>query len=227
MRTVPEATMRQWIAQTPALAPAESAFRSADAARWVLDAAAHQKPDLFRKLVQDSKLEPERLSLFAFLLGAYASAVVDNARELAGSDRRLEQIEFDEATGTLVAHRLLTEQGLSQLLAWQSGKVDLTGKPLFSALDELGRYQPTEVTFAYQDKDMRQMRIGGLVVSTNMDDFLDWLALKHGIQHKRTSGAHGAEEIHAGGMVDFDFEEGRIKIQNRVEILELEGIAMG
>src|SRR5438105_9420596 len=36
----------------------------------VLDAAKHLKADLFRKLVQDTKLEPERLALFAFLLGA-------------------------------------------------------------------------------------------------------------------------------------------------------------
>ncbi len=38
--------------------------------REILDAAAQLKPDVFRKLVQDPKLEPERLSLFAFLLGA-------------------------------------------------------------------------------------------------------------------------------------------------------------
>jgi len=109
--------------------------------------------------------------------------------------RRLEQIEFDEATGTLVSRRLLTEQGLSQLLAWLSGKVDLTNKPLSGALEELARYQPTEETFVYQDKDVRQMRIGGLVLSTNMDDFLDWLALKHSIQHKRTTNAHGGVVI--------------------------------
>jgi hypothetical protein len=36
----------------------------------VLEAAGQLKPDLFRKLLKDPKLEPERLSLFAFLLGA-------------------------------------------------------------------------------------------------------------------------------------------------------------
>ena len=38
--------------------------------REVLDAAKSLKPDVFRKLVQDQKLVPERLALFAFLLGA-------------------------------------------------------------------------------------------------------------------------------------------------------------
>jgi hypothetical protein len=36
----------------------------------VLQAAASLKPDVFRRLVKDPKLEPERLGLFAFLLGA-------------------------------------------------------------------------------------------------------------------------------------------------------------
>ncbi len=36
----------------------------------VMEVAAHLKPDVFRKLVKDPKVEPERLSLFAFLLGA-------------------------------------------------------------------------------------------------------------------------------------------------------------
>jgi hypothetical protein len=36
----------------------------------VMAVAAHLKPDIFRKLVKDPRMEPERLSLFAFLLGA-------------------------------------------------------------------------------------------------------------------------------------------------------------
>jgi hypothetical protein len=36
----------------------------------VMEVAAHLKPDVFRKLVKDAKVESERLSLFAFLLGA-------------------------------------------------------------------------------------------------------------------------------------------------------------
>ena len=55
---------------------AEEAFmqfaQSSD--REVLDTAKHLKPDPFRKLVQDPKLDPERLSLFAFLLGASGAA---------------------------------------------------------------------------------------------------------------------------------------------------------
>jgi hypothetical protein len=38
--------------------------------REILAAASTLKPDVFRKLVKEPRLEPERLSLFAFLLGA-------------------------------------------------------------------------------------------------------------------------------------------------------------
>jgi hypothetical protein len=38
--------------------------------REVMEVAAHLKPDVFRRLVKDPRVEPERLSLFAFLLGA-------------------------------------------------------------------------------------------------------------------------------------------------------------
>ena len=41
--------------------------------REVLEVAASLKPDVFRKLVKDPRIEPERLSLFAFLLGATGS----------------------------------------------------------------------------------------------------------------------------------------------------------
>jgi hypothetical protein len=39
----------------------------------VLELARSLKPEMFRKLVKDPRLEPERLSLFAFLLGATGS----------------------------------------------------------------------------------------------------------------------------------------------------------
>jgi len=119
----------------------------------------------------------------------------ESAWKAAPTFRRLEQIEFDDTTGTLVARRILTERDLSQFMAWQNGEVDLTNKPLSDALQELSRYQPADVTFAYQDKEMRRMRVGGLVGSTHLDDFLVWLEVKHGIQHKQTSGVHGEAVI--------------------------------
>jgi hypothetical protein len=55
---------------------ADEAFLAFAAAndKEVLEAAPSLKPDVFRKLVQDRKIDAERLSLFAFLLGATGEA---------------------------------------------------------------------------------------------------------------------------------------------------------
>lgn len=56
---------------SPDRAVAEEAFLLFAQAndKEVMEVAARLKPDVFRKLVKEPKLEPERLSLFAFLLG--------------------------------------------------------------------------------------------------------------------------------------------------------------
>jgi len=108
---------------------------------------------------------------------------------------RLQQVEFDESSGTLYVRSPLTEQGLSQFMAWQRGEVDLTNKPLWEVLRELSRYQPTDSTFVLQDKEMRQMRLGGRLESTHMGDFLVWLEREHGIRHAVTGGSNGKTVI--------------------------------
>jgi transmembrane sensor len=108
---------------------------------------------------------------------------------------RLQQVEYDESSGVLYQRAPLTDQGLSQFMAWQRGELDLTNMPLWEVLRELSRYQPTESTFILQDKDMRQLRLGGLLKSTNMRDVLDWLEHEHGIRHKDTRGANGKTVI--------------------------------
>jgi len=119
----------------------------------------------------------------------------ESAWKSAPMFRRLEQVEFDETTGTLTNRRLLTERDLSQFMAWQIGEVDLTDKALSDALQELSRHQASDLRFTFQDREMRQMRVGGRVESTHLADFLDWLAQKHGIQHKLSHGPHGEAVI--------------------------------
>jgi ferric-dicitrate binding protein FerR (iron transport regulator) len=108
---------------------------------------------------------------------------------------RLQQVEFDESSGMLYVRSPLTEQGLSQFMAWQRGEVDLTNKPLWEVLRELARYQPTDSTFVLQDKEMRRMRLGGRLESTHMGDFLVWLEREHGIRHSITGGPNGTTVI--------------------------------
>lgn len=108
---------------------------------------------------------------------------------------RLQQIEYDESSRALYQRAPLTDQGLSQFMAWQRGELDLTNMPLWAVLQELSRYQPTDSTFIWQDKEMRQLRLGGLLKSTNMGDFLVWLEHEHGIRHKIAGGANGKRVI--------------------------------
>jgi ferric-dicitrate binding protein FerR (iron transport regulator) len=85
----------------------------------------------------------------------------------------------------------LTEQGLSQLMAWQNGEIDLTGRSLNEALNEFSRYQPGEMRFNIPDREIRQLQFGGRIESGHFEDFLESLAKLHGIQHKITRGPHG------------------------------------
>jgi ferric-dicitrate binding protein FerR (iron transport regulator) len=107
----------------------------------------------------------------------------------------LQQVEFDESTGALYERAMLTEQGLSQFMAWERGEVDLTNKPLWEVLQELSRYQPTDATFRFQDRQMRRMLLGGRLESTHMGDFLVWLEREHGIRHTVAGGSNGKTVI--------------------------------
>jgi transmembrane sensor len=102
---------------------------------------------------------------------------------------RPQQIEFDEATGTLLERPRLTEQGLNQFMAWQQGRIDLTDKSLSEAMQEFSRYQ--SIDFSFQDREMRQLHVGGLIQTTQLSDFLDSLSSVYGIHHTLTPGPDG------------------------------------
>ena len=120
----------------------------------------------------------------------FSQAGAEAAWNAAPEYHRLQQVEFDEATGTLHERHTLTDQGLSQLLAWRRGRIDLNGRTLSEALEEFSRYQPIE-TFNIQDKALRAFKVGGLLESTNLMDFLDALEFRYHIHHTLKSGADG------------------------------------
>jgi transmembrane sensor len=116
-----------------------------------------------------------RVKVMALTDGAslqkFNHAQAESAWKAAPEYHRLQQVEFDETTGTLHERRMLTEQRLSQLLAWQTGFIDLTDRPLGEALEEFSRYQPIK-TFKFQDETLRAFHVGGLLQSTHLTDFL-------------------------------------------------------
>jgi ferric-dicitrate binding protein FerR (iron transport regulator) len=113
-------------------------------------------------------------------------AEADGTWKVAPEFHRLQQVEFDEATGTLSVLPVLTEQRLSQLLAWRRGRLDLTARTLPEALGEFSRYQPIS-RFSYSDKSFNELRVGGNMGVTNLDDFLDALEREFHIYHTKTS----------------------------------------
>jgi ferric-dicitrate binding protein FerR (iron transport regulator) len=119
----------------------------------------------------------------------FARAEADSAWKAAPEFHKLQQMEFDEATGTLHVLPVLTEQRLSQLLAWHQGRLDLTERTVGEALDEFARYQPIS-KFSYSDKSLSQIRVGGDMGFTHLDDFL--AALEHEFHiHHTTTGTDG------------------------------------
>ena len=112
-------------------------------------------------------------------------AEADSAWSAAPEYHRLQQLEFDEATGALHVLPALTEQGLAQLLAWRQGRIDLTGRTLGEALNEFSRYQPI-AGFNYSDKSLSEIRVGGDMEFNHLDDFLDALEREFHIHHTIT-----------------------------------------
>jgi transmembrane sensor len=115
----------------------------------------------------------------------FGLAEVDSAREAATELHRLQQVEFDEATGALHVLPALTEDGLSQLMAWREGRIDLDGMTLGEALAEFSRYQPI-AKFRYSDESLSKIRVGGYIESTHLDDFLVAVEHEFHIQHTIT-----------------------------------------
>ena len=117
-----------------------------------------------------------------------------SAWKAAPKFHRLQQVEFDETTGTLSARNSLTEDGLAQLLAWQRGRIDLNGRTLRDALTEFARYQPVD-RFNIPERSLRDFRVGGELDATSLKDFLDTLEFLHHIHHSVATTADGKVSI--------------------------------
>lgn len=103
----------------------------------------------------------------------------------------LQQVEFDEATGTILEHPELTAKELASLLAWQKGRIDLTGRTLDEALAEFSRYH-SNVRFRYPPA-IGSLAVGGYIKSDNVDALLDVLAADFEIH---------STEAEIGGQID-------------------------
>jgi transmembrane sensor len=111
-------------------------------------------------------------------------AEVNNAWERAPEFHARQQVEFHDETGALRLHPDLSEQRLSDLLAWQKGQIVLDGSTLGEALDEFSRYQRA-TRFSYSDRSLSGIRLTGTIESTRLDDFLTALEERH-IHHTIT-----------------------------------------
>jgi ferric-dicitrate binding protein FerR (iron transport regulator) len=98
--------------------------------------------------------------------------------------QKYQQVEFDEATRTLKPRPMLAEWRVSQLLAWQDGRIDLTGRRLSEALDEFARYQPIS-KFRYP-ASIGRLIVNGDLGFGNLDDFLEDLEKELHIYHTKT-----------------------------------------
>ena len=114
----------------------------------------------------------------------------DRAWSRAPAFHRLQQVEFDDATGTMHGPITLTEQRLSQLTAWRNGRIDLTDVTLQEALEEYARYQPIG-RFKYADDSLARIRLGGDMEIVNLNDFLGAIEHTFNIHHSTDLDADG------------------------------------
>ena len=112
----------------------------------------------------------------------------ENAQDL----HRLQQAEFNDSTGTLRVRPELSDEELSQRLAWQQGRIDLNGLTLAEATEEFSRYQPA-TRFRYSDLSLRQIRVGGSMDVGSLDDFL--MLLEHELHIRHTITQTGDETV--------------------------------
>jgi transmembrane sensor len=113
-----------------------------------------------------------------------------NTWQSAPEYKRLQQVEFDEATRQLHERHQLTEDRLAQLLAWQKGHINLNGLTVGEALNEFSRYQPIG-HFKFQNQELSKILVGGSMKATNLMDFLDALDKGFAIHHRLKKGADG------------------------------------
>jgi len=117
---------------------------------------------------------------------------IDDSWKTAPEIRAGQQLEFDEATQRMVRRADLSAAGLSQLLSWLKGAIDLTGSTIGLALEELSRYQPA-MKLEYSDPDVALIPVDGYVRSDDLSGFLE--TLKHGFHIRYTITHHGDETV--------------------------------
>ena len=107
---------------------------------------------------------------------------------------RLQQVEFDESTGRLYEHPALTEQDLSQLLAWHRGRIDLNNRTLSNALAEFSRYQRIDA-ISIRDPSLRNLHLGGELDTSSLKDFLQYLTKEHDVRAQLLTAADGKKTV--------------------------------
>jgi len=108
---------------------------------------------------------------------------MQNEWEVAPEFRRFQRVVFDESTGKLQPEPALGEHRLSQLLAWQRGRIDLNGRTLRDALQELSRYWP-DSRFECPPS-LEHFAVGGDIEVKNLEGFLEALELEFDIHYTR------------------------------------------
>jgi transmembrane sensor len=79
------------------------------------------------------------------------------------------------ATNGEVAVTKLSDEKITQLLAWQQGRVTFDDTPLAAALAEMSRYASTPISAG--DADAASVKVSGSFSTTNVDAFLRSIAL--------------------------------------------------
>jgi transmembrane sensor len=120
----------------------------------------------------------------------FSQAAEQSAWDAAPEYHRLQQVEFDSATRNLHARHTLTEDGLSQLMAWQRGWIVLNGRTISEAFAEISRYQAIKKV-SIPDKELRNHKVGGEIRATSLMDFLEYLHATHGVNYIITRDAEG------------------------------------
>lgn len=127
-----------------------------------------------------------------FELGKDAFVSAENGA-VAPEFHALQQIEIAEPTGSSRVLPPLTEQGLSQLLAWREGRIALDGRRLGDALEQFGRYHVEKLKIA--DKALSRLQLGGNMDCAHLDDFLQTLQHQFNIHHTIAADADGTPVI--------------------------------
>jgi len=131
-----------------------------------------------------------RVKIMPTIDAATSQAEQQSAWDAAPEFHRLQQVEFDSVSHSLRARHRLTEENLSQLMAWQQGSIILNGRTVTEAFAEFSRYQAIKKVII-PDKALRSLKVGGNIKATSVRDFLDYLHAVHGLTYSITRDAEG------------------------------------